>query len=287
MITHDYLKSTGLKVNDIQERLKEEIYQAQLNDRQSRGYMGMSGIGEPCARKVWYRFRNYEERGGNPFKQDDHEGRKYLIFEMGNKVEDIVVEAIEKAGYKVAEAQQAYQDHNGYFKGHCDGVLLDDLERKKYMLEIKSANKSRFDKFQSMGVEKMSPTYWAQIHLYMHYSRIKNGLFLIFNKDNSDIYIEPVEYKLSVARKYIDRAEDILNANEPPEKIGKNEKSKECIFCDFKYLCHDPNGWHVQNTPDCRTCKHFQASDLKFHCNLHDKQIKKIPGKCEKWDCVL
>lgn len=273
-----------IPTNCITERLPEEIYQSLLNEasKNSRGYLGMSGIGSNCLRKVWYRFRNYEERNGNPRAVEDHDGRKYLIFEMGNRVEDMLVDAINKAGYLVTGSQMSFEDFNGLFRGHCDGIFKDTYTGEQYVLEIKSANKNRFEKFEKNGVKKMAPEYWAQLHLYMHYSKIYQGLFMILNKDNSDLYLEKVEYDSKEVAKQKARAIEVLCASEAPERISEKENSKDCYFCGFKYLCFGGE-WNVQTKPDCRTCKYLEVGQLRFDCGYHKKQIKRIPGKCDKW----
>ncbi|MBU0613674.1 hypothetical protein KJ766_00095, partial [Patescibacteria group bacterium] len=222
----------------IDERLPLEMYQAQQNKalERSRGYLGMSGIGNLCLRAIWYSYRGYTETDVNPWKPDDMEGRKFMIFEMGNRVEDMLVDQIKMAGYTLTGLQDSYEAFNGRFKGHCDGVLT-DLDGTRYLLEIKSANNRRFNLFKDKGVEETAPGYWAQIHLYMKYSGINMGLFLILNKDNQELHGELVEYDPKVANKYLDVAELILKSEDPPAGIGKDEKCKDCTFCGYRSWC--------------------------------------------------
>lgn len=68
-----------------QDRIVADMYEAAERSRraETRNYLGMSGIGDRCARKLWYEFRGYSPRL--------LEGRSIMIFDLGNRVEDAVV----------------------------------------------------------------------------------------------------------------------------------------------------------------------------------------------------
>jgi hypothetical protein len=60
----------------------------------------------------------------------------------------------------------------------------------------------------------------------------------------------------------IERARRIIQANEPPDKIGK-EDYFECRWCSFKEICHGDR----QPDRGCRTCIHSTpVEDGNWHC---------------------
>lgn len=284
--------------DDMEQRLIDEFYQSLVNNSKNdkRKYLGMSLIGDDCLRKIWYSFRAYDQNSSTKaWNPNDPEGRKFAIFKMGDKVEELVIDTLRSAGYEIQGQQDSFQDMDSsagfLFRGHCDGILIDDLGQKKFILEIKSANKNRFEKFQKTGVKKNSPTYFAQVQLYMHYSRISESIFVILNKDDCSLYTERIHYQSIEALELIQKAKKILTANEPPKRITEKE-SVHCTFCDFKYTCFGA-GFDVQERQDCRTCKHFKVhSDLKLTCENEENkkeqakdelEIKKLGIYCDRW----
>ena len=120
-----------------------------LHDEPARSYLGMSGIGHPCARKIWYGFRQY-----SPMTQA---GRVEMIFSLGNAVEQEVLRWLQLAGYKVDGQQTEFSALNGLFGGHCDGIIY-GVTQRPHILEIKSASATRFKAFQTGTICQVAPT---------------------------------------------------------------------------------------------------------------------------------
>ncbi len=107
------------------QELVNRVYEAYASDKgnpytitttnKPRYYLGMSGIGRPCKRALWYGFRGFTPK---PF-----EGRVKGLFELGYHIEHIQSYWMERAGYSITNKQASYQDHEGYFKGHPDGII--------------------------------------------------------------------------------------------------------------------------------------------------------------------
>ena len=85
---------------------------------------------------------------------------------------------------------------------------------KPHLLECKSAKDSRFKEFVKKGIKEVEPKYWAQIQTYMHYMELERCLYVIYNKDTSELHIERFEYNAMEANYYVNRAKEIAAKEE-------------------------------------------------------------------------
>ena len=235
-------------VTPVESPIVQAIYNAcadQKNKEARRGYLGMSSIGRPCARELWLNFKG--ARGSLI------DGRTARIFANGHAVEDRVIADLRLAGYEIDGAQTAFSDFDGKFKGHCDGIIY-GITKQPHILEIKSANKASFEKFQAKGI-KAKPEYFAQVQCYMGYAGLERALFVVECKDNQALYVERVYFSQIDFAALKNRAHKIITAIEAPPK---NESA--CWFCNFKYVCDNPI-LPKQPQNDCTNCRHFRAQE--------------------------
>src|SRR5687768_11112676 len=91
-----------------------------------RTYLGASGIGSECLRKVQYDWQC----------DATHPARTKRIFSRGHMFEEITVKAMAGAGFRMERGTPAtgFSAADGTFKGHCDGIILDGpaIEGLKY-----------------------------------------------------------------------------------------------------------------------------------------------------------
>ena len=129
---------------------------------------------------------------------------------------------------------------NGHFKGHTDGVALGVPEAPKtwHLLEMKTASAKSFAKTKKDGCEKDKPQHFAQMQVYMHLMKLTRALYMVVNKDNDELYTERIRYDAKKAQALIDKAQSIINASTPPERISDRPDSFACKFCDARELCH-------------------------------------------------
>lgn len=196
--------------------------------RERRDYLGLSQVGEPCERKLWYSYNNYPAEPPSP--------KALRIFELGHKIEDIVVDMLRGAGLLVHGQQVSVSLYDGKVKGHIDGIIEGLPESSKpHLLEIKSANDKRFKEMVKHGVEKTNPTYWGQVHSYMKLTSHDNCLFVAYNKNTSELYFERIKFDAIEAQYQISKAKRVVTSDQPLEK---NESFK-CRFCDYKEICDE------------------------------------------------
>lgn len=200
----------------------------------SRSYMGGSILGEPCDRKLWYSYKM-------PSRITD--ARILRIMDLGNKIEEMVIEYLKDAGlvvYDKDESGNQFSFSDGPIAGNIDGVVMNLLESDKpHLFECKSAKDSRFKEFVKKGIKEVEPKYWAQIQTYMKYMELERCLYVIYNKDTSELHIERFEYNAMEADYYVSRGKEIANKEEhETERKYKGPAWRECkYFCPYKERC--------------------------------------------------
>ena len=261
-----------MDISSAQDFVANAMYEAasQYRKEAPRAYLGMSSIGRECSRSIWYSFRG--------FTPLEVEGRAIMIFRLGDRVEDEVVDWLTRAGYTVSDRQRSFSALGGLFNGHWDGQI-EGLTKKPHVLEIKSANAKRFKAYQISGIRKISPEYYAQVQCYMGYSGLDRALFVVMCKDTCEIYTERIPFVEGDFKDIERKASEILTSNRPPDKT----ETALCEWCSYKFLCNGMPA--VQKRKTCGTCSHCEVKpDYHILCKLHDREIKKWGRYCEQWE---
>jgi len=262
------------------DKVAAEMYEAATRERerQKRKYLGMSGIGKPCARELWFDFRG--------FPQVPIEGRILMLFRLGDRIEDEVVHFLKQAGYEVEGQQEAFYDHGGMFRGHSDGTI-GGVTQKKHILEVKSANDNKFKAIKKAGVRKVYPVYYSQVQCYMGYAGLDRALWVVQNKNTSEIYTERAYFIRSDFDALRNRAYQIITSNDPPERQF-NEESQTCQWCNQRLTC-----WHMETTPladqTCGNCWYFSFKGLTKICRHPDHPVELFQWgiKCPEWTSMF
>jgi len=241
-------------------------YEARQDDGW-RAHMGASIIGTNCARALWYSFR-WTTR-------ISFSGRMLRLFQTGHKQEDRLVEDLRSIGVTVLEVdpetgrQFQVRDETGHFGGSMDGVALGVPEAPKswHLCEFKTSNIKGFEKLKREGVQKAKPLHHAQMITYMHLGGIDRALYLAVCKDTDELYAERIHSDPVEGARLVAKAQSIINAPIPPQRISNDANWFECKFCDHRELCHG------EKFPErnCRTCLHSTpAADGQWDCALHN-----------------
>jgi len=111
---------------------------------------------------------------------------------------------------------------------------------------------------------------------------LKYALYMIENKNDSDIVIKIVELDWNYGAELQKKAEGIIFAKEPPPRISENPAVFECKFCDFKGICFD--GEQVEK--NCRSCRNATpVENAEWFCSNFNANIPKdfIRKGCDQW----
>lgn len=212
--------------------LVDKAIARKAEEKQHRDYMGASGIGTECSRQLWYSYHA-------PKQITDP--RVNRIFDLGNSVEELVIGWLREAGltvYEVDDNGDQFGFTDGPIAGHIDGVVIGLPESTKpHLLEVKSANAKRFKSFQDKGY-KTDPKYWVQIQTYMLKMNLENGLVVVMNKDNCDLYFERVKLDKRFAERKLSRAKEIAAlVDDPPIRQYSSKDYYKCKWCDHREEC--------------------------------------------------
>lgn len=212
--------------------LIDEALRRKANSKAPRDYLGASILGEECDAALWFSIHK-------PVVLDDP--RLNRIFQMGNLIEDYVIQLLQESGINVFTRDE---DGNQFgfvdtpIAGHIDGVLTGLPESSKaHLFECKSMNDKNFTLINKVGLKEFSSKYWAQVQVYMKYMKLERCLFVAMNKDNQELYFERVKFVAMEAEYYVNRGKEIHGLEERPARKYPSKAHFKCKFCSFREQC--------------------------------------------------
>jgi PD-(D/E)XK nuclease superfamily protein len=216
-----------------------------------RTYLGWSQIGDECDRALWYGFRHV---GGRAV-----EGRLARLFDTGHREEARVLEELRAIGCEVYDREESGSQFGvaslgGHLRGHVDAIVvgLPEAPATPHLVDVKTIKSKKFDELLKKGMRAMYPKYWAQAHGYMGHLDLERAMFIFVCKDDDRLHVERFAFDRAEFAKYEARAERIICAETPPQRISEDPAWFACKFCDFHDVCH---GARIP-TVNCRTCAH-------------------------------
>ncbi len=231
-----------------------------------RTYLGVSSIGDPCTRKLWYSFRWVSA-------PEQITKRQNRLFGRGHKEEPIIVADLEACGMEHYDDQDECIACHGHVKGHCDGKLrnVPDAPKTPHLAEFKTANDKNFAKAKKDKVKLGFPVYYAQMVVYMYLFGLKRALFIMVNKNTDERYYERIKADNKYAKELLLRAEDIIMSEIPPEKRFKSTYFS-CKWCLHYNVCH----FGLKPQVNCRTCNFCDIhNEGKWACSLKEEWLDK------------
>jgi len=239
--------------------------------------LGMGVIGESCSRKIWYRFRlalreRFDAKTLKNFA--DGHASELVQAERLRLAQGVMLETLDP----VTGKQFEYTDCNGHFVGKLDGKITGLLQapKKLHVWEHKSTSEKKFNELkkaiadlgEKLALRKWNPVYYAQAICYMFYEGTDRHYMTVSTPGVRDTVSVRTEADPAFAMQLKAKAQRIIDAQEPPEKISDTASWFECRFCQFSGICHE------QEMPDrgCRTCLHSTAIENgQWHCERHGK----------------
>ena len=208
-----------------------------------RAYLGGSAIGEPCARRLQYNFIGAQVNEGSGFS-----ARTRRIFHRGHQGEEWMAGWIRSAGFELRTEkngrQFGFEDCEGRFKGHIDGVFTDGPTGFKYpaLWENKVLGSKGWNSLVKHGINKAYPNYAVQVAIYQAYLSLAENpaIFTALNADTMEIHVELVPFNAALAQENIDKAARILSAVDHGETLPRaadDPDSFTCKFCPYTGVC--------------------------------------------------
>jgi hypothetical protein len=204
-----------------------------------RTYLGASGIGSECLRRVQYDWQC----------DSVHAARTKRIFSRGHMFEEITVKAMGQAGFRMERGTPAtaFSAADDLFKGHADGIVVagPNVPGLRYpcLFEHKALGSSGWKKIEKYGLRQAYPQYFDQCQLYMAYLGLDENpaLFSAVNSDNCEILHLLVPFNGEAAQAASDRAVSVIKATKAGELLPRiTEKGPtdwRCKVCSHKDRC--------------------------------------------------
>ena len=224
--------------------------------QEHRPHMGASIIGHDCPRYVWLTWRWA--------RQPEFPGRILRLFSTGNREEPRFIEELRGIGATVWDRDESGQQFtvralDGHFGGSLDGIAkgVPEAPKTACVLEFKTHNHKSFLTLGNKGVQEAKPQHYAQMQIYMHLMQLDRALYLAADKDTDEVYSEWVHLDKSAAERLLARAQSLIEATSPPERISDDRNSRACKYCSFQAHCHGD----IAAQSNCRTCCHSTPAE--------------------------
>ena len=255
-----------------------------LSQEPPRTYLGISVIGEPCARKLWLSFRWF---GFELFP-----GRMYRLFRRGHREEETIVADLRLAGIEIDHVldDQLTFDFGSHVIGHPDGFIksgVPEAPKTEHIAEFKTHKDESFRELKRLGVKEAKPMHWIQMQCGMLGAsryfghQVNRALYVAVNKNDDEYYMERVRFDEDAAIHAIERGQRIATSDYLPAGISTHSDWWQCKTCFFYGFCHGKEGKRMLPEVNCRTCAHFTASpDGKCRCALFDNT--EIPAEAQR-----
>jgi hypothetical protein len=239
-----------------------------------RPYLGGSYVGNSCLRHVYYQFRWY-----SPKVVDARINR---LFRLGDYIDLQIIEALKSVGIQIVKPQESVGGFWDHADGHTDGRAL--MSEKELLFEAKSMSSSNYKKYLKVGLKEFKSDYWYQIHGYMQKLGLDQCLYVVYNKDTSDINIQIIDVDLHTYALLEQREMKIIVSDGPDEfdRIG-GSSWYECKFCNDRDVCH----FKRPPVRTCRSCEHVSlAPEGKWLCQKNDSYLstKEQLKACELYE---
>lgn len=250
-----------------------------------RNHLGASTLGEPCWRKLWYSFRWV--------KEERFDGRMMRLFNVGHSAEPRFVAYLRGIGFEVKEFADDGKQFRisgclGHYGGSLDGICKPparyEIEGDLVLsLSFKTnATGNGYAKVATESLQKSKPVHWAQECQYGYKMGIRYCIYIIENKNDSDITFKVIELDWNYGKQLEDKANQIIQSKEPPPRISENPATFDCKFCNYAGICHKGE------TPEknCRSCRNAVPVDnAEWYCSAHTSNIPSdfIRKGCDQW----
>lgn len=254
--------------------------------RRPREYLGMSVIGRPCEREIWYGYRWCSEIAFNAATlkrfADGHHGEALQAARLR------AVDGIELHTHSGDGGQFGFYDLGGHLRGHMDGAILGLLQAPKtwHVWEHKQVDPkkqaalevAKREHGEKAALAAWDETYSGQAQLYLHYSGMRRHYLTCATPGGRHTVSARTDYDRAAAERLLERARRIIEATSPPPRISEDPEHFVCNWCDHRPVCHG----RQLPVVSCRTCVHATPEtdgDRRWSCARWTKDLSTTEQK--------
>lgn len=244
-----------------------------------------SNVGHPCERYLYLSIKNWEDK-------KLHNETTQCIFDLGNKIEEYVIQTLKDAGFEVITPTiRAWKVEKPLITGREDlRIKLEDGQF--YPVEVKGLSSQEWEKLNSVDDFLNSKKYYvraypAQLYVYMFQFGKEKGYFALCNKLTGEIKLIEVPFDYDFAEKILQKAERIYSCLEKEELPASCDDISVCEYCDLAHVCtaHIKRiETDVDTTGELDELVDKKQELSKYYKEYQDvnNQIKKAVGEREK-----
>lgn len=252
-------------------------------DTSTRPYLGMSQIGNQCDRALWFGFRWCTPRKmpASALKaiEDGHRGEDIMADRL-RMVAGVTLHTVNPQTGK----QFGVEGCGGHLKGHLDGAILGVHEAPKtwHVWEHKQVNETKFKKLESLAqklgekeaLKEWDATYYGQAISYMGFTGMERHFLTVATPGGRAFTSIRTEFNRADFDRYCARAQHIIDAPTPPERLSEDPAWYECKWCEHRALCHGT----AAPLPTCRSCSHSTPEPGgTWTCARHQGKTLSVP----------
>src|SRR5258708_29004730 len=217
IMTLDFNKA-NLSAASISIAINDAIEAAEPPEENTRQYLGASGVGSECLRKIQFDWMV------NP----THPSRTRDIFRRGHLFEELTRQHLISAGFTFGpDDRLGFKAADGLFRGHADGILVSGpaLPGVGYpcVWEHKALGDQGWKSLERDGIEKAYPGYAAQVWLYQAYLDVTEhpAIFTAVNANTCERLHMLHPFDAARAQAWSDRAVAVIKATVAGELLPR------------------------------------------------------------------
>lgn len=223
-------------------KMIDAMLEAQPQDE--RAYLGASSIGHECSRYLWYKYNGHKEK---------FDAKTLRRFADGHRTEEVILGWLESCeGITLYTrgsdgAQIGFETFSGLFKGHYDGVGrgFPQAPSTWHIVEVKCVGEKAFKELEKLkaqdeksAIALWKPEYYSQVQVYMHAEELTRAIHIVATPGARDLISVRTNYDKAHAEAMFAKAKRIIDAKEPPERVGGPDYFK-CRMCGLREVCHE------------------------------------------------
>lgn len=208
--------------------------------------IGFGLIGHECSRHIWYKI--------NETKGELFNAETLRIFRSGHEAEAKMAEDLRRVDGITLYTHDPERDNKQYkfdfldgrLTGRLDGVIVGLKQAPNPELwENKCTSDKKFDELlkiknkvgEKESLKEWNPVYFSQIQLGMLAADLDRCYMTVVTPGLRRMTSIRTELDKPYAESLVAKAKRIINAKEPPERIGGPDWF-QCRFCRFHGVCH-------------------------------------------------
>ncbi len=224
-----------------------QAIEAEAAQEPPRRYLGASGLGDKCERRLYYRLRNAPaslRKASLICAALDGHASEAVMAERLRKVPGVQLWTVDDHGQ-----QYGFTDLDGRFRGHVDGVIkgLPQAPVTPHIWENKASNEKKFNEFRNAlhkyGEKQVlynnNWLWYVQAQLYMGYFDMTRHYLTICTPGARDMLSCRTEFIPAFFKSMQAKAKRLLDYQEPPARLMDDPAYYECKWCEFREHCHN------------------------------------------------